>query len=571
MVAALVAELRITMEERPWPMFEHTDLLDFPGARSRLKLIELASPPAERVEQVAELLLRGKVAYLFQRYAEERELTAMLLCMGNKPNEVKDLGTLVRQWVEMTHGATPQARRQVPCALFLILTMMDLEFLPKAGETPASLASKWDIRLHTSLVEPFQNDGWVREFSNGAFDGTMMLRNPNFRQDHLIEYELRPDGQPREPLVEARIRSLNRPYVDQLQQAFLGSGEVARYVAEPRRAWDAMFAFNDGGVGYIVERLDRVSDPGVKIMQAEARLREALEPLYEGLKRFHYGADEAARREKEAALRAARTGLQKAFHPSGFRPFPRFLAALMLDEVALRDVALSVASMDVEKSLAAEDAGKAPKDEGLEDIFGVTSEAPAPAPALRRDRPTLFAREALRFWIGRLRRLPQDATLLAHFELSARVVTDIADQLIIAANRLDLPARIAAAVREATDLASLRWENVVDRIVTIAAYEMNAFVAELGWAGRPPEERPGFPEGKIPPDRRVFEPPPALRAGEMPVLGVEQEKLSLRCFVDWGVAFVRLGLDNLDHEGGRELSPALNVALGDILRQLAPA
>ena len=570
-VAALVAELRITMEERPWPMFEHTDLLDFPGARSRLKLVELASPRAERIEQVAELLLRGKVAYLFQRYAEERELTAMLLCMGNKPNEVKDLGALVRQWVEMTHGATAEVRGQVPCSLFLILTMMDLEFLPKAGETAASLASKWDIRLHTSLLEPFQNDGWVKEFANGAFDATMMLRNPNFRQDHLIEYELRPDGQPREPLVEAGIRPLNRAYVDQLRQAFVGSAEVARHVADPPRVWEAMFAFNDGGVSYIVERLDRVSDPALRIMQAEARLREGVLPLNKGLKRFHHGVDEAARREKEAALRAARTGLQKAFQRSHYRAFPRFLAALMLREGALRDVALGVASMDVEKSLAAEGVGGATHDEDLEDIFGATTEAPRSAPAARRDRPALFAREAVRFWIGVLRRLPQETTLLAYFELPARVVTDVADQLVIAANRLDLPDRIAAAVREATDLASLRWENVVDRIVIIAAGEMNAFVAELGWGGRPLEERPGVPEGKVPADRRVFEAQPILRAGEMPVLGAEPENLPRRCFVDWGVAFVRLGLDNLDHEGGRELSAARNEALGNILRQLAPA
>ena len=34
--------------EKPWEFFEHTDLLDFPGARSRSKLIELPSETAER-------------------------------------------------------------------------------------------------------------------------------------------------------------------------------------------------------------------------------------------------------------------------------------------------------------------------------------------------------------------------------------------------------------------------------------------------------------------------------------------------------------------------------------------
>ena len=38
---------------------------------------------------VRNMLLRGKIAYLFQRYTEERELTCMLLCMPPLPAEVR--------------------------------------------------------------------------------------------------------------------------------------------------------------------------------------------------------------------------------------------------------------------------------------------------------------------------------------------------------------------------------------------------------------------------------------------------------------------------------------------------
>ncbi|MFT6775853.1 MAG: hypothetical protein ACJA1L_003576, partial [Paracoccaceae bacterium] len=34
-LTALIAVVSLTIETRPWPFFEHTDLLDFPGARSR--------------------------------------------------------------------------------------------------------------------------------------------------------------------------------------------------------------------------------------------------------------------------------------------------------------------------------------------------------------------------------------------------------------------------------------------------------------------------------------------------------------------------------------------------------
>jgi len=91
LICALTAELGVAIDEKPWDFFDHTDLLDFPGARSRLKLANLedvakAKGVAEGVNPLRELLLRGKVAYLFQRYSSERELSAMLLCIpdGNQ-------------------------------------------------------------------------------------------------------------------------------------------------------------------------------------------------------------------------------------------------------------------------------------------------------------------------------------------------------------------------------------------------------------------------------------------------------------------------------------------------------
>ena len=49
------------------------------------------------------------------------------------------------------------------------------------------------------------------------------------------------------------------------------------------------------------------------------------------------------------------------------------------------------------------------------------------------------------------------------------------------------------------------------------------------------------------------------------------EPLELRAFIDWGISFLKLGLDNLSSGGGRELSEAQNNALGDIVRGLGRA
>jgi hypothetical protein len=561
-LTALIAELRITMDEQPWPMFEHTELLDFPGARSRLKLTALPSDADERAKQVRQLLLRGKIAYLFQRYSEERELTSMLLCMGNKQNEVKDLGTLVRQWIELTHGATSAARRTVPTALFLVLTMMDLEFLPKAGETEDAIATKWDIRLHASLLEPYQHDGWVTDFAGTPFNSTVMLRNPNFRQDHLVEYELEPaTEQPKQPLREVGISRRNQGYIQQLATSFMESKAVARHFADPRAAWDAIFTWDDGGVGYIVDKLNVVSNPELKLGQVGQRLREGVAPLHSNLKRFYLGMDDEARREKEAMLRDLRAAMQRAFRPRQFRPFPRFLERFTLAERDLREIALNVAAMRVDDA-AAPDA-EAEED----DIFGGATK-PVVSSTPRADRAALFGQQLLRHWIGQLRRLPQDEAFLRHFNLPGRVVSDVADQLIIGAERVGLADQVAAAVRAATDLAALRWDDVADRIVAIALYRFNTFVVELGFSDVPFDKRPGFPEGDATPQRRIFESQPDP-GDALPPLGAAPETFELRRFVDWGIGFLSMGVANLSFGGGRELSDEQNAALGTILRELA--
>src|SRR3546814_4403375 len=107
--------------------------------------------------------LRGKIAYLFQRFPEERELTAMLLCMPGNPAEVKDLAAMVQGWIGLTHGDTPAARAGVRNALFLVLTKFDLEFIEKGGETSEARRGKWDRRLHSSFLELYGQSGWPDE------------------------------------------------------------------------------------------------------------------------------------------------------------------------------------------------------------------------------------------------------------------------------------------------------------------------------------------------------------------------------------------------------------------------
>ena len=91
-ITALIAELSVRIDKSPWEFLDHTDLLDFPGARSREQIEDVRAflskgskegePPA-----LSSLFLRGKVAYLFERYCSDTELNSMVLCVGESVQE----------------------------------------------------------------------------------------------------------------------------------------------------------------------------------------------------------------------------------------------------------------------------------------------------------------------------------------------------------------------------------------------------------------------------------------------------------------------------------------------------
>ncbi|NWE37553.1 virulence factor SrfC family protein, partial [Pseudomonas gingeri] len=73
------------------------DLLDFPGYRGRKSLMQIAdssSPESSgKDNSVSQLILRGKVAYLFERYTDLQEMNALVVCTAShKQSDVNDVG-----------------------------------------------------------------------------------------------------------------------------------------------------------------------------------------------------------------------------------------------------------------------------------------------------------------------------------------------------------------------------------------------------------------------------------------------------------------------------------------------
>ena len=294
-VTALTAEITIFMREQPDDFFSYTDLLDFPGYRSRLKILDL-DKELEREGALQNLFLRGKVAYLFERYCEEHELTSMLLCIGPGNQEVQDLPRAVYDWICSTHGENPAHCAGKAPSLFFVLTKMDMEFEKKAGSP--SVEQRWNTRLQSSLLDFFgkQHD-WPTNWDGAhPFRNIFLLRNPNFRCEAIFTFDAQGN--------ESGVRPDQIAYVEEVHRAFVDSPLVRRHVDDPEAVWQAAMTLNDGGISLLRQRLRPLCNPELKRHQIGVGLDEQAERVLTALGVYYQSDDrEELRRQKETLAR----------------------------------------------------------------------------------------------------------------------------------------------------------------------------------------------------------------------------------------------------------------------------
>ena len=545
--------------------FDHTDLLDFPGARSRLKLGSLADVAkakgvAEGANPLRELLLRGKVAYLFQRYSAERELSVILLCIPDGNQEVRDLSDMMTAWIDQTIGATPAERAKQKNALFLVLTKMDREFEQKAGETEESRKLRWSARLNNSLLNNFRGE-WPSNWDGNPFDNTFWLRNPTVIDERLMDY----DGGREQGVAEAfAARAI------ELRQHFVENFDVRRHFIDPARAWDEAFKANDGGVSYLVKNLIPVCDPIIKRAQVRGQLEVQIHRLVDRLAGFHSAADGDARAKKRELVHTVLRGLALCIQQ---QLFGELVTALQVAESALREIYFRISTArptEEGNGFSSKPATQVTQATGASidlgaifaDVFGEEAGRSAPPSGVLEDRAERFAREAADYWLENMRRIGADEKALSHFGVDRQHLGWLIDELVVGAHRLKVIDQLSHEVRELENAANAKWEEIAERQVRTASSTLNGYVSALGFDHLPVDQRPGLPPNS--PVRRVFEPPPVING--VPMLSEDPAPIYADYCKDWMRAFLQLAMDNVGYEGGREITPEQNERLGAILR-----
>lgn len=563
-LTALIAELQITMSELPWPVFETTDLLDFPGARERMgrnHAEEIGSNPA----LLGLYYLRGKVAYLFDRYADERELNALLLCIKESNNPYDStIRASIRGWIARTHGETPEDRARVPTSLFILLTRMDMHFNRTPGrDENAPSDDLWQARITASIVQPLsESQGWLDAWHPGEpFRNTLLARNPEKSQSLSVLAE---DG------TEARYAPGVPEKLARWGEEFARHPDVRRYAADPARAWKEVFRLNDAGMSYLVECLAPVCVMANKRKQVANQAEALRAALRRPLQGFHVSDDlelqEQQRLEKlEPALEAVAGAVVSG-------RFGTLLGQLQFDAAEAAEVILSpptvaraaraTAGAAAGGAVAAEPRGK------LAALMKTVVRKPAAeavaSPPPGGDREQDWATGLATAWIAGLRRFAQDPVRRGAFGLEAADADALVTELAAIAERCDLTGRIAR--RLGMVQGTLSFVQAAAGRAAAGAQEINELVAFLGLSrdGVLEPLRPAAGEDEPAVFTQAVSPAAGLEVAE------EAVPVGQRFGVDWIVALQDAVRRNVHTRGSAGMvDPRDNAAVGALLQQLA--
>ncbi len=562
-LAALTNELIFRLDNEPAnSIVNSVDLLDFPGYRSRQKLMSIDE--ASEVDSsgatnnpVAKLLLRGKVAYLFERYTNEQEMNALVMCTSSfKQSEVVSVGPVLRSWIDKTQGASAQERDGRASGLIWALTMCD-GFIGGAlnGEI-VQFPESCDNMLKLTMIERFGNEEWMKQWGNTPFKNTYLVRKPRFKTSFI---DLSADGE------ELGFNDSSRVALQALQEAFGNNELVKRHVAEPLDAWQAMLKLNDGGMSRFSNAFTPVANINFKLQRISEQLEDLMVKLLPRLEEYYEAGGEDERAKKKAIANLIVRPFATTKH--GKYVLGELLAYMAVPEDQLRDLYLNG-----DFDSPATDATEAdPADSAAEveyDIFGdaVTAVAEAPPVAMAvpqyQSHEHRFARAAFNLWATHLRGLSRRQHLLDQLELPSEAIALLVKELVVCAERLDLPLQLSQALLKRAQ-SGVRRENLVQRQVLTAQLLLDDFTAWFGHTAQPASQRPvGLLGAKQP----LFSFYQKEMPGLFPLLAPQADDQSVIFADDWISGIAIHTQNNVGHRKGKEITPEQNEALGRVIQ-----
>jgi hypothetical protein len=330
LLSALIAEIVLNVdpalaEEKEF--LNSTDLLDFPGARSRSK-----NDASSIDEEVAvKMFLRGKVAYLFNKYSADYEVNNLLFCIKDTQTEVTEISGILNNWIVNNVGENREERAraigQLPVSpLFVVFTFFNEQLKFDVAKDNHSLDYRWENRFIKIFEKEFSSTfQWHKDWTSTEpnFKNFFLLRDYKYSQDTFIQ----------EAGIEIEIKSERKIHLERVRDSFLNHSFVQSHFDNPARAWDMAAMPGYDGSDYILKSLAPAAGNFMKTVNFCNQLQKFRDDILKGLEPWRI-TDNLIEKRKKAFRESTELGfdLLNLFSLPGFN-FAEFLDNLSVTEV----------------------------------------------------------------------------------------------------------------------------------------------------------------------------------------------------------------------------------------------
>ncbi len=267
-------------------VIEQMDFLDIPGMRAGRQGAEQGKrTDADKLEEQMEIVKRGKVAYLFERFTDELQIqTLILLSRGGNLEVTSQMKHHIDKWGRARYGDKywpSKVHDDIP-ALFIGMTGIDEEFRNRQEYADKGLYQQ-RLRQLVDTLGPVMTEFGGR---GKAFTNTYPLRYPGTWD---TDQEQRDADDPQK--------------WERAKHAFLEAELVHEFVANPDQKWTAAMADGDGGLSLISAGIRAVTTATDKQNQLESEVKEVMDRLLQLSRAWVVDPDANVDREKR--IRAA--------------------------------------------------------------------------------------------------------------------------------------------------------------------------------------------------------------------------------------------------------------------------
>ncbi len=273
------------------------DILDFPGARSRLLIDESQIP----IELTNKMVLRGKVSYLFNKYADEKLINVLMICHDNEQNGSPAMPPILKKWVSDNVGRDAGERskfieKSTGSPLFLIATKFNIDLRVDVTESKNERPeTRWDDRfskvVYDQVLMATSNrwfDDWTTE---GSFKNTYLLRDFKYSGDSGSGNRLFKGFAENGMETEEYDLEYHRKY----KESFLANDNVKKFFDDPELAWDSACTMNNDGTVLIIKNLSTVADKAKesRLYKNKSDIRKIHDVVASVMTEYYHDEDDA--------------------------------------------------------------------------------------------------------------------------------------------------------------------------------------------------------------------------------------------------------------------------------------